>query len=358
MNIRKATRQYEAWLEKHTPLYPAHLKLKHALMKESAFAFLRATFYRWMQLWPEVCPDLASAPTVLAVGDLHVENFGTWRDGEGRLVWGINDFDEVYPLPYTNDLVRLATSALLAIAADHLSLRSKEACDAILTGYRKGMESGGKPFVLAEQNKWLRTIATGKLRDPDRFWAKLEDLPTVNGGIPADGIKAIETLMPEPGLPYRIIRRLSGLGSLGRHRFVGVADWHHGQVAREAKALVPSACVWSANGKGSHKILYQSVLNQAVRCRDPFVHLEGTWIVRRLSPDCSRVELAALPKGRDEYRILHNMGWETANVHLGSKKSITAIRRDLAKRPARWLRAAAKAMAKETRRDWKDWKND
>ena len=44
------------------------------------------------------------------VGDLHVENFGTWRDVEGRLVWGVNDFDEAYALPYTNDLVRLVAS--------------------------------------------------------------------------------------------------------------------------------------------------------------------------------------------------------------------------------------------------------
>ena len=48
---------------------------------------------------------------VLAIGDLHLENFGTWRDAEGRLVWGINDFDEAWALPYTNDLIRLATSA-------------------------------------------------------------------------------------------------------------------------------------------------------------------------------------------------------------------------------------------------------
>ena len=36
-------------------------------------------------------------PAVLAVGDLHTENFGTWRDAEGRLIWGINDFDEAFP---------------------------------------------------------------------------------------------------------------------------------------------------------------------------------------------------------------------------------------------------------------------
>jgi uncharacterized protein (DUF2252 family) len=35
-------------------------------------------------------------------------------DIEGRLCWGVDDFDESYPLPYTKDLVRLATSAKIA----------------------------------------------------------------------------------------------------------------------------------------------------------------------------------------------------------------------------------------------------
>ena len=105
---------YEAWLSKHTRLIPADLEFKHQEMKRHAFPFLRATFYRWVDLWPEVCPDLQDAPRVLAVGDLHVENFGSWRDSEGRLVWGINDFDEAWTLPYTSDLARLGASALLA----------------------------------------------------------------------------------------------------------------------------------------------------------------------------------------------------------------------------------------------------
>jgi len=79
-----------------------------------------------------------------------VENFGTWRDREGRLVWGVNDFDEAFALPYTNDLVRLALSAHLAISANHLALRPADACEAIVKGYAKGLKDGGKPFVLAE----------------------------------------------------------------------------------------------------------------------------------------------------------------------------------------------------------------
>jgi len=86
VNIVKSTRKYETWLASHTPIVKADLRLKHQRMGESAFPFLRATFYRWMQIWPELCPDLVKAPHVLGVGDLHVENFGTWRDADGRLL--------------------------------------------------------------------------------------------------------------------------------------------------------------------------------------------------------------------------------------------------------------------------------
>src|SRR5438046_881499 len=115
MNILGATTQYEEWMAGQTRLVKPDLTYKHARMRKSPFEFLRATYYRWIQLWKELCVTEVSAPAVLAVGDLHIENFGTWRDAEGRLNWGINDFDEAFPLPYTFDLVRLGSSARLAI---------------------------------------------------------------------------------------------------------------------------------------------------------------------------------------------------------------------------------------------------
>src|ERR1700739_3553492 len=111
MNIVKATTRYERWLASHTPLVKADLRLKHQQMATAVFPFLRATFYRWVKLWPEVCPDLAKAPKILAVGDLHVENYGTWRDVEGRLVWGVNDFDEAAVIPFALHPRALAQSA-------------------------------------------------------------------------------------------------------------------------------------------------------------------------------------------------------------------------------------------------------
>jgi uncharacterized protein (DUF2252 family) len=177
---------------------------------------------------------------VLAVGDLHVENLGTWRDREGRLIWGINDFDEAYPLPYANDLVRLVSSAHLAIVAGHLSLKAGAASKAIPDGYTEGLQAGGRPFVLAEHHQQLRDDLTQSLSDPALFWMKLERLPTVKEAILASATNALKRVLPEPGR-YRVADRVAGLGSLGRQRWVALAEWQDGRIAREVKALAPSA---------------------------------------------------------------------------------------------------------------------
>jgi hypothetical protein len=341
MNIAKATEKYEAWLAGHIHLIEQDLQYKHEQMRAAVFPFLRATYYRWAQTWVETCGTAARAPRVLAVGDLHVENFGTWRDIEGRLIWGINDFDETWYLPYTNDLIRLATSALLA----DLACDPRAAAKAILDGYRQAVEAGGRPFALAEHHCSLRDMAVARLHDPGKFWERLHALQPLNGPIPAGASKAIVRMMPARGIAFRVAHRVAGLGSLGRERYVAVGEWQGGSVAREAKALAPSACVWAERGKGNAPILYEEILNAAVRCRDPFVRLQKRWIVRRLAPDCSRIELSALPKERDELRLLHSMGWETANIHLGSAKAAILLK-DLKKRPSAWLLDCARKMQK------------
>ena len=150
-----ATQAYERWLHKHVVVVESDLNLKHQYMKDLLFAFLRGTFYRWAALWQDTCPDLAEAPRLLAVGDLHVENFGTSRDTEGRLIWGVNDFDEVARMPYAIDLVRLVTSAMFAKRENGLSIDDSAAAAAVLEGYSENLASGGKPFVLEESHPGL-----------------------------------------------------------------------------------------------------------------------------------------------------------------------------------------------------------
>src|ERR1700682_351992 len=240
MRITRATAKYEAWLGRRLKIVEADLAFKHEQMRTAPFPFFRATYYRWAQTWAAICGEAAQAPQVLAVGDLHVENFGTWRDIEGRLIWGINDFDETWPLPYTNDLIRLAASALLA----RMECAAKAGIAAIVKGYLDALETGGRPFALAEHHPALRTMASARLHEPEKYWERLHALPDVKEEPPEGALKDIARLMPEAGLQWRVTNRVAGLGSLGRQRYVAIAEWRGGSVAREAKALAPSACLW------------------------------------------------------------------------------------------------------------------
>ena len=355
VNFREATSVYEEWLSKQLTIVPEDLALKHKAMREELFSFLRATFYRWAQLWPEVCPECADAPQLLAVGDLHVENFGTWRDSEGRLVWGINDFDETCRMPWTIDLVRLAASAHLAIDADHLRIDHAEACQSILAGYTESLEEGGQPFVFAGKHHWLHDMIGPALRNPMGFWCKLTGLPPYKGRVPGGARRGIARMMPGRISKWRISHRVAGLGSLGRQRFVAIADYQGGLVCREAKALAPSAWWWARGEQKAGAIRYQKAIDTAVRACDPFVHLQTSWIVRRLAPDCSRIDLALFPREKEESRLLHAMGWETANLHVGSGKA-RELRADLKRRKGNWLHKAAANMVAATKADWEEWR--
>src|SRR4051812_47741806 len=104
MDISSSTDKYESWLaaELGSEILKKDLKKKRKEMVAGPFPFLRATYWRWAEMMPSLCQklDLGTAPHALAVGDIHLENFGTWRDEDGRLVWGVNDYDEAAEMPY------------------------------------------------------------------------------------------------------------------------------------------------------------------------------------------------------------------------------------------------------------------
>ncbi|HEY9676633.1 MAG TPA: DUF2252 family protein [Drouetiella sp.] len=356
MKIAKATRLYEEWVQRFITIVPADLDAKHKLMADDEFAFLRATFYRWAQLFPELCPDAAKAPIVNSIGDLHVEQYSTWRDIEARLIMGIADFDEAYELPYTFDLVRLATSACKAIDQGDLSITKTRACDSILQGYLAAIACGGKPIVLEEENQELRDMAIARLAVPTHFWHKLDTQTRAVRSLPDAAKAAIDSMLPIPKPKYKTFARRAGVGSLGRQRFVAIGSFNGARIAREVKAIVPSACCWAYDAKKSVSML-QEILDASVRSFDPYLKTRGKWVVRRLSPSCSRMELSALPKMRDEAALLYAMGFEAANVHLGTKGAAAAITKDNARRPAGWLRKAVDMMSDAVHQDWKDWRH-
>jgi len=363
--IVSITQDYERWASTFGPLDKAAVEHKHALMAQSPSVFLRGTFYRWVQVFPQKCRDLASAPEILCVGDLHIDNFGTWRDDEGRLAWGVNDFDEAARLPFTNDLVRLATSAKLALT----KVKFSTGCQEILRGYSETINAAAagdkgkvQPIILAEGNHWLERIAVAQLRDPHLFWAQLEetDLPDSVRSVSRKAIPPVAARLLSRTLPDGVSKvewrsRTAGVGSLGRQRFVALAEWRGGRIAREAKALVPSAARWTAPTQELQSEPYEKIRQGAVRSPDPYLLAAYGWVVRRLAPDSHKLEFANRAP-RDIDAVLYAMGRETANIHAGSKKRIPDLAKYLGTLPETWLHDAAAVMAESVVADYGVWR--
>ena len=157
----------------------------------------------------------------------------------------MDDFDESWPLPYTNDLVRLAASAKIVADLEQLNINVKDSCEVILDGYVESLRSGGEPFVLAEREQYIEKLGIRAFKPPVGFWEKLAHLPVARGGLPGDARQALRKTLPNADLDCKIVRRKAGVGSLGQERFVALARWEGGWIARELKlCFLPHASGW------------------------------------------------------------------------------------------------------------------
>ena len=345
--------RFESWLHQKLgdELVAVDLAEKNKLLSDSPFVFLRGSYWRWSEMIAEVCPDIMGAPQVLAVGDIHLENFGTWRDAEGRLVWGVNDFDEAAEMPYGIDLVRLATS--VALSEDMRKGHLNESCAAILKGYQEGLTKP-EPIILERDWQWLREAVVVAEDRRQKFWKKL-DTRVVEEVSPRFR-NALTAAMPEGATELEIARRFAGTGSLGRPRWAGVANWKGGEIAREAKAVLPSAWAY-AHGKADAPSRCADIANGTYRAPDPWYAVNDGIVVRRLSPNNRKVEV----EQRADFLLtadMHSvMGRELANIHIGTAgASAAAIGDDIKSRKRKWLVSAAEDAAKAVTAEYKQWK--
>ena len=383
--FKQSVERYESWMrsELGDELVEADLARKHELMRSGPFPFLRATFWRWCERLPSICDGIAldKVPHALAVGDIHLENYGTWRDNDGRLVWGVNDYDEAAIMPYLVDLLRLATSAEIA-ASGRKPLRSITL--PILDGYRKGLDNP-RPWVLdGSQGKpsgprhWLREQTIVPEAERQAFWDKLEgkrEEHAKRGGAGPQPryLKALLAALPAGSTPPDLFHRAAGLGSLGRPRWVARAIWRGGLVVREAKAALPSG--WTLVNKGTRAIRSMEIGTGRFRAPDPWYGVADGISVRRLSPNNRKIEAAGSPSagkagtevdkklGLDTLLdpiMLSAMGRDLAAIHLGTdlteRDLAGQIEADLRRRDDDWLERLTEKAVRAVRKDFEAWK--
>jgi len=137
---------------------PELLALKYKLIRDNEFSFYRGTCHLFYEDWPAESP-LNHMPQVWICGDLHLENFGSYK-GENRLTYfDLNDCDEGVLAPCTWELARFLVSVL--VAAESLQLKHKQAlglCDVFLQSYVKTLGIGAARWV-------ERANATGMVKE-------------------------------------------------------------------------------------------------------------------------------------------------------------------------------------------------
>ncbi len=319
-DVHARTADYERWLHQCVDVVAPELALKHERMQSRAFVFFRATFYRWADYLLEAPELFKSFRRVDGMGDAHIENFGTWRDEEGRLAWGANDLDEACKAPWLSDVLRLAVSARLAIDEGSLHLKAGEAAGAILAGYTESLKGAGRPHVLAEHSAWLREIAINKMRNPEAAWRKLEASMSDAGPGPSAKLrKQMRASLPARATDVKFHARVAGAGSLGRPRWVARGLLDGSYCAREAKAWMPSALSW-AEGKPYKNCRVQAqLLAHSAGARDPVMHTSAGWTIKRIGPEHGRIELDEMQDSTQLLQLLGAMGAEVANLHLSDR---------------------------------------
>jgi uncharacterized protein (DUF2252 family) len=244
---------------------PERLALKYRAMRASPFGFLRGSCHLFYdELASASLP--ADAPLVWACGDLHLENFGSYK-GDNRLVYfDLNDFDEAALAPCTWDLARLLVSVL--VAARTLGVEEPGAlhlCQGFIDAYARALATGKARWVEREtaQGMVQELLYSLNTRSRAQFLDRRTDRVGKQRRIRIDGrrtlavdatqrrriegfMRAFAREQPKPGF-YRLLdvaRRIAGTGSLGVERFVLLVEGKGSPDANyllDLKQALPSA---------------------------------------------------------------------------------------------------------------------
>lgn len=371
---------------------PERLAMKYANLRRDPFTFLRGTCALYYRRLPRESL-FRSVPLAWICGDLHVENFGSYK-GDNRLVYfDLNDFDEAVLAPCTLDLVRFVTSLMVAAHVQKVPVRLGEQLGRVfLDAYAAALADG--------KARWIeRETAQGCVRElldalQTRSRAALLDVYTEKHGhdrrLRGDGYKTLPVTAaqrkkvaafmkafaagrhdPDFFRMLDVARRIAGTGSLGVERYVilvegkGGADGHYLLDLKQARTscLLPRLRIHQPAWKTeARRVVAIQQRAQAI----PMAFLNSvilggrSFVLRALQPSQDRIRLdfrRDAETGLEDYA--KSMGELVAWSHLrtsGRNGSATADDFIAFGKKRKWrqkLLAQAKTGCTQTIKDWK-----
>lgn len=371
------------------------LAMKLAKMRQSPFSFLRGA----CALFYETLPDIAAltdAPLAWCCGDLHFENFGSYKSDNRTVYFDINDFDEAALAPLTWDIVRLLTSILCGAEALHVTpAQAADISQSCLRAYRQALVNGKSLWVDQETSNGLINELLTRLKSRER--ADFLDKRTIRQGrrrfLKLDGIKALPAsdaqkqavtefmeqfaaTQPNPEF-YQvrdIARRIAGTGSLGCERFEVLIEGKGSPDSNyllDLKAAKASAMAAHLARLGIKQPAWPDEASRIIRIQKhlqvvdhAFLHparIAGIpFVLKELQPSADRVALGDWGKKLDRLReVVDTMGqilaWDQLRAagHDGSANADSLI---AFARQDQWpseIENTAKKMTLATQEQWR-----
>ena len=331
---------------------PERLALKYREMCKSPFSFFRGTAHLFWEDLGARTSALPDSPLVWACGDLHLENFGSYRGNNGLSYFDLNDFDEGALAPSSWEVSRFVASVY--VAAPSLNLTHAEANELVklfLDAYGTALGEGKAGWIeRATASGMVRTLLERVKRrkraillESRTGWKKGKRRLRIDGQhtLPATDDQRREITrwlgefaksQPDPKF-FRILdvaRRVAGVGSLGVDRYVVLVrgdGGRDGNAILDAKQAAPSSLArfeklrqpaWKSEPDRVVAIQHRMqaispALLDAVKIR------RGGYVLRELQPSKDRLTLKdARGHPRHLRSVMETMGHVTGWAQLRS----------------------------------------
>jgi uncharacterized protein (DUF2252 family) len=332
------------------PLLADKVAIKYELMDQSIYSFFRGTCHLFYENLSK--EKLPFSPAVWICGDLHMENFGSYK-GDNRLVYfDLNDFDEAILAPASWELIRFVTSIFVAFQS--LQMGRKKAVNMARLYLKIYSETlaNGKSFYIEPKTAqgivcdFLKAVSKRKLKE-------LLKKTTVKKGkerqlLTDEKHLAIakaekkelcahmnEWIVSNSGRPYNyevmdVVFRVAGLGSLGLKRYLFLlksTNLKEKYLLMDMKqsrhsSLKPFVTITQPGWKNESERIIS--IQERMQNIAPFLlsntSFNGdTFVIQELQPTKDSINLKRIKdQYRDIYQVVSDMAMLTASAQLRS----------------------------------------
>ncbi|MBS1917208.1 MAG: DUF2252 family protein [Bacteroidetes bacterium] len=333
---------------------PEYAALKYSMMAGNAFRFFRGTCHLFYE-------DLArhdvfaDHPLSWICGDLHLENFGSYK-GNNRLVYfDLNDYDEAVLAPATWEIVRMVTSIFTGFESLQISKAEATRVAKLFLQKYSATLANGKALYIEPQvavgivKKFLDQVCERKQKTLVKQRALLKPKenkkPSFIISAKLFGIKGKEKkeliaflrqwLRANKHLPFpvRVLDagfRIAGTGSVGVKRYVflvqnafnqkkfGLIDMKQAKPSSVQPYLKIKQPSWNSEAERVVGV-QQRMQNVPPALLGTAVFKKDTFVIKELQPTSDKIDFLLIKdRYKDIAQVIHDMATLTASAQLRS----------------------------------------